>query len=117
VTARLCRERGRVRLSLLDFSGFGSFIPHSQFSTLQLLARERGALARALGLAQAISDDVLSTRDFNECARSPRSGVAIKHGVSLLTKNDVELPGLRNSGNVKVCKVGDASGKDHRGSP
>jgi hypothetical protein len=29
-------------------------------------------------------------------------------GVSLLTKNDVELPGFRNFGNVKVCKIGDA---------
>ena len=34
-------------------------------------------------------DDVLSASDFSECARSPRSGVAIRHGVRLLTKNDV----------------------------
>jgi hypothetical protein len=40
--------------------------------------------------------DVLSASDFSECARSPRSGVAIRDGVSLLTKNHVELPGFWN---------------------
>ena len=43
--------------------------------------------------------------DFSECARSPRSRLAIRRGVWLLRKNDVELPGFRNSRNVKVCKV------------
>jgi hypothetical protein len=83
--------------------------PHRELFELNSTTSCSRSPRRARSFAQAIFEwtrpprpqsvpaiDVLSASDFSECARSPRSGVAIRDGVSLLTKNHVELPGFWN---------------------